>query len=281
MSRQRSPINLFGYLDYRAFLRDWYAAMKQQQRAFSFRAFSQRAGFRSPNFLKLVMDGDRNLTATSVESFMVGLRLNKQEQAFFRELVLFTQASDHEVRDRHYQRLLQCRKFQELKPVDREQYAYYGTWYHPVLRELIASPNFDGTARWLAEHCRPQITEVQAERALQVLAQLRLIERDAQGRWRQTQSLVTTGPEVRSLVLMNYHRELLELTKQQLAAIPAAQRDVSALTLGITRARIPELKRKIQEFRREILQWVSTETAPEVVLQLNMQCLPVTPWDEV
>ena len=52
---------VFDYLDYRAFLRDHYLDKKQRQ-GLSFRGFSKRAGLKSPNYLKLVIDGQRNLT---------------------------------------------------------------------------------------------------------------------------------------------------------------------------------------------------------------------------
>ena len=50
---------VFRYLDARAFLGDYYKAKKAERRAFSFRAFSRRAGLKSPNHLKRVIDGDR------------------------------------------------------------------------------------------------------------------------------------------------------------------------------------------------------------------------------
>ena len=37
-------IDVFQYLDYRAFLRDWYQAHNRDGRSFSFRAFARRAG---------------------------------------------------------------------------------------------------------------------------------------------------------------------------------------------------------------------------------------------
>ena len=55
-------MDVFDYLNYRAFLRDYYVERKRKGKV-SFRSFSQRAGLKSPNYLKLVMDGERNLGA--------------------------------------------------------------------------------------------------------------------------------------------------------------------------------------------------------------------------
>lgn len=44
-----SPVNAYGFLDYRTFLRALYAHKKQHEYGFSHRAFSRRAGLKSVN----------------------------------------------------------------------------------------------------------------------------------------------------------------------------------------------------------------------------------------
>ena len=73
-SKARRParnveVRVYDFLDYRAYLRAYYEAAKRTQRSFSFRSFSKLAGLRSPNFLKLVIEGERNLGADSVPRF--------------------------------------------------------------------------------------------------------------------------------------------------------------------------------------------------------------------
>lgn len=275
MVKRECPVNIFAYRDYRAFLRDWWLAMKAQRRPVSFRAFSQRAGFTSPNVLKLVMDGARNLTDDSTTKFITGLRLNKQEAEFFRNLVAFTQADAHDEKNAAYQRMLQSRTVAAVKPLERSQYTYYAQWYHPVVRELVTHPRCDGTPQWIARHVRPNISVAQAEQALITLAQLGMI-REVDGRWEQAETLVSTGPEVASMLVMNYHQDLLRVAGAALTHVPAAERDMSAMVLGIARDKWPVVKKRIQEFRREILKLVADDRSAEVVLQLNLQCFPVS-----
>ena len=78
--------DIFAYDDYRAFLRDFYASKKGQKRGFSLRAFSRKAGLTSSNYLKLVMDGDRNLSASMAERFADACGLREREQAYPRTL---------------------------------------------------------------------------------------------------------------------------------------------------------------------------------------------------
>jgi len=274
MSRP-SSINIFAYTDYRRFLSDWYEDAKKS-RSLSYRAFSKRAGLKSINFLKFVMDGVRNLTEDSIVKFAAGMKLNKQETEFFHNLVLYNQATTHEEKNRRYQDLLRSRKYSQLKPIERDQYEYYATWYHPVVRELIISREFDGTYEWIADHVSPAITPAQAEKSVELLENLGFIERGEDGRWKQCSTLVSTGAELKSHVVHNYHKIVLDLTKRVLDEIATDRRDISTMTLGVRRDRLPELKRLIRNFRQEILKTVSADTEPEEVVQLNIQLFPLT-----
>lgn len=276
MSRKFSAINLFKYLDYREFLKDWYAYAKENKRGFSYRSFSKKAGFGSPNFLKRIMDGTRNLTEESLPDFMKALDLNKQEKDFFRTLVLFNQTESHDKKNSYYRHLLRSQKFSQLKPIEKDQYSYYSTWYHPVIRELIVKQDYDGTPEWLANNVRPPITPNEAKKSVELLERMGFIKKNGNGKWKQAESLVTTGPESASLVLLNYHQSVLDLVKDQLPQVPAENRDVSALTLGVVKDRLPQLKKKIQEFRQEILKLVSEDHQPDEVVLLSMQLLPVS-----
>jgi uncharacterized protein (TIGR02147 family) len=75
--------NVLEYRDYRQYLRDFYHAKKKANPYYSYRLFSRLAGFKAPNLLKLVMDGDRNLTDESAAKFARGLGLNGGEAQYF------------------------------------------------------------------------------------------------------------------------------------------------------------------------------------------------------
>jgi hypothetical protein len=92
--------NLFNYLDYRHFLRDWLTAAKKHY-GFSYRVFSRRAGLRSPSLYKMVMDGQRDLIEGSLHKFLEGLSLSVKEKEYFATLVLYNQARTEEYKQRY------------------------------------------------------------------------------------------------------------------------------------------------------------------------------------
>ncbi|MFH1357318.1 MAG: TIGR02147 family protein [bacterium] len=276
MAQKNTNIDLFNYFDYRQFLKDWYEEQKKNTRGFSFRYFSEKAGFGSPNFLKRVIDGDRNLTESSLKAVINGVGLNKQESDFFTKLVHYNQAETHDEKNTYYHQVITSQKFSQLKPIEKDQYEFCSTWYHPIVRELIVSPDFDGTPEWIAKTVRPSITPGLAQKSIELLERLHFINKQKNGKWLQTDPVVTTGSEAASLISLNYHKNVLDLVKHQLTRTHPMERDVSALTLGVKKGRLTQLKKKIQEFRKDILKMVSEDDAPEEVVLLSMQLLPVS-----
>ncbi len=125
--------SVFEYLDYRAFMRDLYAAKKSESAKFSFRFFARKAGFSSSNFLKLVMDGDRNLGPTAIERVASALKLDKDESAFFADLVAMNQAQTVSERNRAFERVAANRRFRAARKLDGPLFEYLTRWYYPVI----------------------------------------------------------------------------------------------------------------------------------------------------
>lgn len=270
------PINLFEYRDYRSFLRDWFGHMKSVRRTFSFRVFSRQAGIASPNFLKLVMEDARNLSEDGSVKFARGLQMNKLETDFFKHLVLFNQAKTHDEKIHYEKRLMKSRKLSRVMPIVRDQYHLYSAWHHPVVLELILHPKFDGTPEFLARKIKPAITPTEARKSLELLLRLGFIAKDENGKYKPSTPVVTTGPEVMSLILLDYHRQLLKLCAEQLPEIHEGDRDVSSLCFAVSKQRLPALKKRIQEFRQDIIRDFGQETSADDVVFLNTQLFPVT-----
>ncbi len=81
--------NLFDYFDYREYLQDYYQFHKKRNSSYSYRLFARKAKLGSPNYLKLVVDGKRRITDRTLFQFARGLGLNRDEEKYFRELVLY------------------------------------------------------------------------------------------------------------------------------------------------------------------------------------------------
>lgn len=270
------PVEVYGYLDYRAFLRDFYATKKAKSRAFSYRSFSKRAGVASPNYLKLVVEGQRSLSAKMAERFAIACGLDADAARYFVHLVAFNQAKTSSERAQHYGKLTSFQRYRQAHKLEIAHAAYYSDWFMPAIRELAASREFKDDPEWIADQLVPSITPLQASRALETLLELGLLVRDDQGRLTQADVLLSTGPETRGLHIAAFHRAMTQRAIESIDLVPAQDRDISSLTLCLSRGGLRAFKERIQRFRRELLELSALESDPEQVVQLNFQLFPLT-----
>jgi uncharacterized protein (TIGR02147 family) len=273
---QGSRVHIFDYLDYRAYLRDFYRDQKAQGHPFSYRAFARRAGIRSYNYLQLVMKGERDLSSTMATQFARGCGLEANESAYFCELVSFGQAKTTDERNRAYERLSQFRPFRAAHRLEPAQAAYHECWYIPAIRELVTHPDFSDDPRWIASVLRPNISVSQAKNALQTLSDLGLIIRDDSGRFKQTDAVVTTGSGPLGHHIVNYHRTMMAQAAKSLDEVPRDERDISSITLSVREDAILTLKQRIDAFRKELLELAEAYGPVDRVIQLNIQLFPLT-----
>ncbi len=266
--------DIFEYTDYRAFLRDYYKRLKG--RGFSFRAFSQRAGLGSPNYLKLVIDNKRNLSGDMAERFATACNLEGEHARFFVTLVRYNQAKDSVTRLREERRLYTFTKYRRVHQLRSELTDYYTTWFVPVVRELAVRRDFEHDPKWIARQIRPRITVTQAKRALSILDRTGMLIQDQNGKWVQADPLVSTPQEIPSPAVAAFHRAMMDLASQAIDTVDRADRDLSSLTLCVPNKQIAEIKSRIQDFRRELLKFSTTGEDPGQVVQLNMQFFPVS-----
>lgn len=268
--------SVFEFVDYRAFLRAYYETEKARRPTFSYRYFARRAGQASPNFLKLVMEGKRNLGKESVSAFALALDLDKEEASFFADLVAFNQATTQEEKNRFFSRIAASRNFRKAGRIEGELFEYLSHWHIPAVRELTAAKDFREDPKWIAARLRPSISVREATQALRVLLHLGLIRRLPDGRIERGEPSWTTGHEVQSFAVVNYHQEMLTRAGEAMTTVPQAERDVSSLTVCIKASTVAEIKRRIHAFNEELLALCDADDEPEIVFQIGMQCFPLS-----
>lgn len=274
--------------DYRVYLRAMIDYLKATRAQFSYRYFSRIAGFSSPNFLKLVAEGKRNISPQSIAKFARGLGLDQREQETFETLVLLGQAETDAERNRYYARLRRRSSTSAAARMEDAQYKVYSLWYALPIREMIALPDFQEDPAWIARRLRPHVRPTEVKTALQLLEQVGLIVRDENNRLKQHSIKLSTGPRVRSLAVRNYHRSMMEVAANTLDGVGQEDRDITSLTLTLTRAQYEEARARIERFRAELLDLIDEPATPvegapppaniddREVYQVGFQLFPMT-----
>lgn len=268
--------SIFSYIDYRKYIAEYFVVMKKTQESFSYRYFSLKAGIASPSFVKMVIDGKRNIGNKFIENFAKGLKLNKKESEFFRHLVLFDQATT--VADKHeqYRKIRALKESLQIKNISYEQSDYFATWYNPVVRELITIYDFQDDFEKIARSICPPIKTNQARGSVNLLLRLKLVEKQADGTYIQKDLSVINNEKEDLMAIRHFNREMHQLSFRAMDEFPINKRNVSGMTVGISSAMYDVICEEISSFKERIADLVSMDHDSNSVYQMNIQLFPLS-----
>ena len=241
--------------------------------------FARLAGMNSTSWLLHLVKGTKNLSADSAIRMAKALKLAKAEADYFEVMVPFTQARTNGVKDHYYQRMLGLKRKLKIAKIGEEQYDYYTKWYHPVIRSMVSKVDFrDGKGGYdfnlLARCLLPAISARDAKKSVQLLEKLGMIAGGKDGKYVQSSAVISTGDEVASLNVINYHKQVSRLAEGAHDLSAKEERDISALTLGVSEEDFQRIKARIQAFRKGIMDMAMDSADPDRVYQLNFQLFP-------
>lgn len=268
--------DVFEYRDYREFLRNYYAQNRAAGAAVSLRVFSRRAGLRSPNYLKLIMDGKRNLTSEMAVRFAQAVGLHNGALAYFCDLVAFNQAKTSEDRDLAYQRLARFPRYRKTHTLDAAHARYHAHWHLPAIRELAARSDFSEDPKWIADRLMPRISVREARAAVSTLQELSLLVRDEAGKLVQAEELLETPDAPLGHHVANYHRAMIRQAIDAIDRVPREQREIASLTLCLSPDQAHELKLDLERLRQDLLQKYAVRQDAQRVIQVNIQMFPLS-----
>jgi len=269
--------SLFDYFDYREYLHDFYKFHKKKNSAYSYRLFARKAKLGSPNYLKLVVDGKRRITDRTLYQFARGLGLSRDEEKYFRELVMYQEVSDPDSKELHLRALLKYQEKQRTPtPLRADKIKVLLDWYHVVIRELIPTRDFREDPSWIAKRLGNKITETQAKESLELLIRLQLVQRTAEGKLEQKEPLLTSSDEVPSHVIRSLHRTYLRKAITSIFSVPMERRELSGLVLSVSNHRLKEVKEEIKEFRKKLNRKYGLDKEGDEVYFIGLYLFPVT-----
>ena len=272
---------IYSYLDYRQYLKAYYDYCKKHIPAFSYRSFSSKAGVKAPNFLQWLIEGKRNLAKESISKVAGALELNKRDEEYFRNLVLFNQAESIQEKTACFENLIPFHTPVGARALTQAQYRHYDAWYNEAIRELLKYRPFDPSEKWayrkLGKMVCPAITESLARKAIRQLLDLGLVKRADNGIIRQAEDFITTGDEVRSFFVQKFHEKMIALARESMDRFPSETRDISSVTMSISNDCFALIKKEVQQMRKRVMELITMDKQPENVYQLNFQLFPLVP----
>jgi uncharacterized protein (TIGR02147 family) len=266
---------VFSYTNYRVFIKDFFSEQKKANKHFSHAYFAQKAGFKSRSFILKVINGEKGLARSSVFQVAAAIGLGKKEQEYFTNLVFFNEAKTSGEKEYYFKRMSMAHKSNKTVLLHANQYKYFSKWFYAALRELVTFIDFKDDFSILAKMFNPPISKKQACDGVGLLLELGFIQKH-ENKYIQTDATLSTGDEVQSIALQNFHKENLRLAAEAIDRVPRELRDISSVTVGTNHKGFEEIKKEIQFFRKRILDILITHQPIDRVYQFNFQLFPVS-----
>lgn len=272
--------DLFDYIDYRAFLSDWFEARKRLGR-YSYAAFAEAGGC-SKAALANVIQGNRTPRSTTLDAFARAIGLSPQERNYLGVLVELDAAPGPRRRREVMEYLLGNERFGQVRIADREPRSdierYLEHWWILAVRELVSMPGFREDPVWIAETLYPRITPDQASYALGVLQSLDFVRRDTEGRLVCNEIRFATDPESLGMALVHFYREQIP---RLLAGLNLELKDLQhymGATVVFDEGSVPEAKAHLHQMVHQLatLGDARPPSEPARVYQVAVMMVPVT-----
>ena len=267
--------SIFSYTGYRQFLDDFYLEKKSSNAHFSFQVFATQAGFQSKSFIKLVIDGKKNLSESSLDQLNKALKLDDKSFAYFKDLVAFNQAKTLQLKNYYFEKMISYNKRSSARMLLLQQYEYFSQWYHSTIRELVINVDFKEDFALLGSFVKPAISAKKAKESVKLLLRLGLIKKEGY-RFVHVDRQITTGDEVRSLAVQNFHLQNLMLAGESISTCQSVDRDISCLIVSASENNFVRIKKEIQQFRKKMLEISDSDTQVSRVYHINFQLFPTS-----
>jgi uncharacterized protein (TIGR02147 family) len=273
-------IDIFQYTNYRRYLKEKFEEKKRENPKYSHRVFSKMAGLKSSNFLNLVIKGQRNLTSLTISKFAGALNLLEIETEYFENLVLFNQAKSLKEKDRYFKKTMEVARrvktLEHSRLIHEGQYEFYSKWYNTCIWALLDMYVFVGDFKWLAAQVYPTITVKQARESVALLERTGLVKKNSDGIYKVIHNTVSTGESVKSLALGRYYLEMLKLAADAVEELPKDKRNISGVTMGLSRKTYEKVVERIRSFRMDVIDLANSDGKPDAVYQLTIPLIPIS-----
>jgi uncharacterized protein (TIGR02147 family) len=262
------------YTDYRKYILDYYEERKRSS-VFSWQKFAQDAGFSSAVFLKYVCEGKKNLSVGSAGSVASAMGLAGYEQTYFVLMVSYAHAKSDKAKRAAFEERCALAKAHKMRVLGNDEFDYFKSWKNPVLREL--APHMPGAKPLeMARACSPSITAAEVTETLNFLVKLKLLKRDRDGNYHQTDKTITMGDmDVVPVAARELQRQMGEFAIKAID-LPLSERTMSGFVLGLTERSYERIRKEMADFYRRVVAIATEDDETERVYRMNMQLFPLS-----
>jgi plasmid maintenance system antidote protein VapI len=226
---------------------------------YSIRAFAKSSGI-SHTVLSLVLSGKRKLSKKATQVLADYLNLSAEERMNLLQP----------------QKIGSAHQFQDLS---LDTFEVISDWYHYAILSLLELPGAMFEAKWIAKQLGIKV--LNAKLAMDRLKKLNLVCEDENGNWRQSGNPIKIENTISTAATKKFHKQLLVRASESIDHDAVEVRDFSSITFTFNPSQMEYAKKRLRDFRRELMSELETMAEPSAVYNMTIQLYPVTPTKEI
>lgn len=271
--------HFFEFRDYRDFLRYRYEIVRATRPRFSVRAFAADCKVNSPSYFSLVLEGKRKLSVDYARRFARGLKLTALETQCLEVAVALERAKTPREKSAmlHQLQKLESRAGAAVV-VAPSHVKILSDLVNLKIYLLAQSHAFQFSNAWIARELGGIVTALQVEERVGLLLSSGLWKL-AHGKIVTVAPSISTGDRLTESYLHESHLALLDASKRAVREQDAAQRIANGQTFLFDRKRLPEVEKRMEDFKRALEADFECLDAKRVY-QLHMTFFEILPGDK-
>jgi len=266
--------DIFGYHEYREFLRDHLQYLKATQQL-SLRQIAKKSGV-SESYISMVISGSRRLSEGQLQKLVPALQLERSAASYLGWLIDVVDADSPEAQLEALKKVQGFRSYRNLNPLEVRTYKYLEHWYHVAIRELAHVTGFNPDPKWVQAALRFKVGLAEVKQAIEFLIENRFLEFDAHGGLKKSGKLITCESGVLKAAMTKFHTEMLTLAAHSLTDTDSEERNITAFTSPLPSECVPEAKRILEEARQKIVELTQRAGPGDTVYHFGFLAFPLS-----
>lgn len=159
--------------------------------------------------------------------------------------------------------------------LEADTFQLISDWSHFAVLELFELHDFQPHTKWMSK--KLGLSPFEINLILERLQRVELIAAHKDFYVVTKKNLSTLGIKNTSAALQSLQKQILNQALEALDTVPIEKRDQSTLTIAIPKKVLPEMKKRISQFRREMNTWLTEMKSKDDVYQLTISLFPSNP----
>jgi len=258
------------YFDFRKFLSDYLLFLRDTNPYFSFQTLVDDYGLNSRSHYIDITNG-RKLTKRFIPAYEKICNFNEKESIYFKTLVSFNQSKSIDEKKDLFEKIIKLAPNLETIQLENEIYDYFQHWYIPAMVSILDVYKNERDHRILAKNFNPQISAVQARKALNTLQKLNFIVWDNEKQeWIFNRKFFKCSNESKAVALRQFHRQVHQLGSEAYSN-QFDDQTFATLTVSVSENTRREIDIMIAELKDKVMEKAKADSNPEVAVQVNFQ----------